>query len=250
MKYSPKYFSDNLPKWKKKKDPILSRIFYRPVSFLTASICANLKISANAVSYFSLLVGIASCALFFVNNYICNIVGAALVNVWLLLDCTDGNLARSVKKQPFGEFADSISSYVLVGLMGTAIGVCVFRQGGILFDSGCLWLLLLGVFASEGDTLMRLIYQKYKAVERDLSDNGIIEPELDKRTDHSQVGSLRVRIEAELGIGGILPLMVLLTTIFHCLDITVFYCIVYYGGSCIVMSMLYIYKAIKKSRNS
>lgn len=247
MKYSPKYFSDNLPKWKRKKDPIISRIFYRPLSFLTASICANLKISANAVSYFSALVGIAGCVLFFFNNFVCNVVGAALVNLWLLLDCTDGNLARSVKKQPFGEFADSLSSYVLVGLLGTSIGVRVFIQGGILFGTGCLWLLLLGVFASEADTLMRLIYHKYKSVEKDMVNSGIIEAENDTRTDHAKVGSFRVRVEAELGIGGILPLLVLLTTIFNCLDICILYCIAYYGGSCIVMSLMYIFKAIKKS---
>ena len=53
MKYTPKYFYDNLPAWKRKKDPILSRLFYRPASFLTASIFSNLGIGANTVSYYS-----------------------------------------------------------------------------------------------------------------------------------------------------------------------------------------------------
>ncbi len=249
MKYSPKYFHDSLPAWKRKKDPVLSRVIYRPLSFLTASLCAHLKISANAVSYFSLLVGIAGCALFIPDNYACNICGAALVNLWLLLDCTDGNLARSVKRQPFGEFADSSSSYVLVGLLGTAMGVCVFIRGGMFFGAGTLWLLILGVLASEGDTLMRLVYQKYKNVERSMEDEGLIARENDVRTDHGKVGSLRVRIEAELGIGGLIPLLVLLTTIFHCLDIAVLYCAVYYCGSCIAMVSMYILKAIKKTKS-
>lgn len=248
MLYTPKYFRDNMPAWKRKKDPIISRILYRPLSFVTASICANLKISANAVSYFSILIAIAGCVLFFFDNFVCNLVGAILINVWLWSDCTDGNLARSVKKQAFGEFADSISSYILVGLLGISLGVCVYLRGGVIVAPNTLWVLILGVFASEGDTLMRLIYQKYKSVERELVDKGVLQAENDVRTNKENVGSLRVRIEAELGIGGILPMLILFGAIFGFLDLVVIYCAVYYCGSCIAMTMLYIFKAIKKAK--
>jgi len=60
-KYTPKYFHDNMPEWKRVKDPFLSRIFYRPVSFLLASLCAKMGVGANAVSYWSAVVAIVAC---------------------------------------------------------------------------------------------------------------------------------------------------------------------------------------------
>ena len=244
MHYTAKYFKDALPEWKRKKDPPLSRVFYRRLSFYTAAFAANRNITANQVSYFSMCDAIVACVLFLFNKPLA-ILGAILVNVWLLLDCTDGNLARSVKSQPFGEFADSISSYVLVGLLCTTMGFYAFNHGGMLFQEGNKWIMLIGALSSSADTLMRLIYQKYKATERDLADKGIIEIAYDERKDLSKVNSLRVRIESDFGIGGILPLLVLLGAVFNAVDIVLLYTLAYYGGSCVVVSASQIRKAIK-----
>lgn len=245
MKYTYGYFKEGMPEWKRKKDPVLSRIFYRKAAFGLAAICANLGISANSVSYFSALVGIVACLCFLPPVYGAHIVGAILINVWLILDCTDGNLARSVKSQPFGEFADGISSYILVGLMCTMMGAAVFFEGGMLVKAGNPWIILAGALASSSDSLMRLIYQKYKNTEREMADKGIVKIENDVRTDYSQVGSFRVRVEAELGIGGLLPIAILFATIFRTLDLIVIYCLAYYGASCVLASLIYIRKAIK-----
>ena len=246
--YSPKYFRDSLPDWKKKKDPFLSRIFYRPGSVYIASMCAKLNISANTVSYFSAILGMFTCSCFFIDNYFCRIAGAILVNIWLILDCTDGNLARSVKKQPFGEFADGISSYILVGFLCTAIGYSVYHTGGILLVPGIPIIILLGALASSSDSLMRLIYQKFKSDRINLENEGKIEKESEARMDHSQVSNWRVRIEAELGIGGLLPIFILLGVVFKVLDIIVLYCFLYYGLSFLVSALLFIRKAMKLTK--
>lgn len=246
-KYTVRYFKENLPEWKRKKDPITSRFFYRPVSFVVASVAAKLGINANDVSYFSVLIAIVACVFFIIPNYIINVVGAILINIWLILDCTDGNLARSVKKQPYGDFADSISSYILVGVLGTALGLTTYFSGGLIVEKKCIWIVLLGAIASSSDTLMRLIYQKYKSSERALADAGRLTVENDKRTDNSQSNSLLVRIESDFGIGGILPILVLLGVIFKVTDLIVLYCFAYYFLSCLVMSFKYISKAINKT---
>ncbi|MCD7857039.1 MAG: CDP-alcohol phosphatidyltransferase family protein [Clostridiales bacterium] len=232
-----------------KKDPILSRVFYRRISFAAAAVCANIGISANTVSYVSALVAIIADALFLVNSRITIIIAAILINIWLIMDCTDGNLARSVKKQPFGEFADGISSYILVGFMCTCMGFSVYRTGGVIFEKGCAWSILIGALASSSDTMMRLIYQKYKATEAEMVKAEIISEELDKRIDHNNVGSLRVRIESELGVGGILPLAILVAAIVNALDIVLIYCLAYFGLSCVAMSLLYIRKAIRHTKD-
>lgn len=130
MRYTANYFNENLPEWKRKKDPPLSRVFYRKISFYCSAFAANHGITANQISYFSMYVGIIASILFLFNKPLA-VVGAILVNVWLVLDCADGNLARSVRSQPFGEFADGISSYVIVGTICTTIGFYVYQHGGL-----------------------------------------------------------------------------------------------------------------------
>lgn len=249
MKYTYKYFKDAMPDWKRKKDPILSRLFYRRAAFLTASICANVGISANTVSYASAILGVIACGLFLVNNHVATIIGAVLVNIWLIMDCTDGNLARTVKKQPFGEFADGVSGYILMGLLCTCMGFSAYRTGGIIFEAGNPWIILIGAFASSSDSLMRLIYQKYKATAQEMVDAGVMEKEEDKRTDKSQVRSFRVRVEAEMSLGGILPLLCLLGAIFNAVDLVVIYCFLICVLSFVVMTMMYVMKAIKHTRD-
>lgn len=249
MKYSPVYFKNSMPDWKKKKDPMVSRFFYRPLSFYVASVCASLGISANAVSYFSVFVALFGCLSFLIDNHVWHIAGAVMFNVWLLLDCVDGNLARSVKKQPFGEFADATSSYILVAFMNTCMAFAVYYDGGLFLDPGWIWILLIGALSSTGDTLMRLIYQKYLNSERELIDKGVLVPEKDIFKDHNQVTSLSVFFVETMGIGGILPSIIFLATIFYALDLVLFYCFIYYFGSGILMSIKYILKAIKKSKS-
>lgn len=248
MKYSPAYFKNSMPDWKKKKDPMVSRFFYRPLSFYVASLCANFGISANSMSYFSVFVALIGCFSFLVNDHAWHIFGAVMFNVWLLLDCVDGNLARSVRKQAFGEFADATSSYTLVAFMCTCMAFAVYYDGGLILNSGWIWIILVGALSSTGDTLMRLIYQKYLNSERELVDQGVLEPEKDVFKDHSQVSSLSVFFVETMGIGGILPSIILLATIFHALDIVLLYCFIYYFCSSVIMILKYIFKAIAKSR--
>lgn len=246
--YNYLHFKNGLPAWKKKKDPFLSRIFYRPVSFYIAGIVANRNISANEVSYFSAIIGLIASFLFLFSYSYCRIAGAILVNIWLILDCVDGNLARSVKKQSFGEFADGISSYLLVGFLCTTIGFSVFQTGGLFVEEGTVWILILGAFASSSDSLMRLIYQKFKSELTKLEDANLVNYEKDERSDENKVSSLKVRIEAEFGIGGILPLLILVSTIFNSLDLVLIYCFLYYGLSFVVTSLSFIKKAIAISK--
>ena len=228
MKYTPKFFKETIPEWKRKKDAILTKIFYRPISYIGSSIFSQFGVSANTVSYISAIIAVIACICFLVPIYMVKIVGAILINVWIIFDCIDGNIARSIKKQPFGEFADSISSYILVGLMCTCMGISVYFDGGLLCNANNVWIVLIGAIASSSDTLMRLVYQKYKNTERALADQGVLSVEEETRENHSQVSSLKVRIEMELGIGGILPVAILLGTIFKMLDIVVLYCFIIY----------------------
>lgn len=243
MHYTSKYFKDNIPEWKRKKDPIFTRIFYRPVSFYTASIFANKGISANSVSYISTIIGIFACLFYLVNNRFFNISGAILINIWLILDCTDGNLARSVKKQPFGEFADAISSYILVGLLFNMIGFSIYKTGGLFIQEGNAYIILLGALASSADSLMRLIYQKYLVVSYESHADT---KESKEGSNSGMINKIRIRIDQEIGLGGILPIALLICTLLNCLDIVVIIWFLYYICVFLATTIYFINKVIKE----
>lgn len=229
MKYTYSYFKDSMPEWKKKKDPINCRHVIRPLSFYGSAFCANHGISANMVSYFSAIVAIAGCVCFLVNDRAINIIGSILMNIWLWLDCVDGNIARSVKKEPFGEFVDAMSSYILVAFMCTAFGVYVYRCGGIFAGSGNALFIVLGAFSSTFDTLTRLTNQKFTNSEYELNlREQVSEGNTSKTNTKSTIFLIR-HLEEALGIGGWLPFFLLLAVIFNFMDLIVIYCFLFYG---------------------
>ena len=98
--------------------------------------------------------------------------------------------------------------------------------------------------ASTCDTLLRLIYQKYQNVSRELSDKNIIPPHREKRTEHEYSGSLRVRLEQEPGIGGFLPTLILLASIFNALDLIIIYMDLYYCTGALIFITFYTVRAM------
>ena len=214
-KISAKYLSESMPDWKRKKDPILVHYVTRPISFYLSAILVNIGVTANEVSYFSGWVAIVGACCYLFNCHYMNIVGAVLVFFWLLLDCVDGNIARSVRRQPFGDFADAISSYVLVGIIVTFIGYAAYCEGGLIVPAGNPLIILLGAIASSSDTMMRLIYQKYRDNERQLADDNIVPKEIDVFKDHAKVGDWKVRLNMELGIAGLTTILIILGSIFR-----------------------------------
>ena len=121
----------------------------------------------------------------------------------------------------------------------------ILRGGGVLDSCSNPYFIFAGAIASSCDTLTRLIYQKYQNVARELSDKNIIPAHHEKRTDHENSGSLRVRLEQEPGIGGILPLLILLAAIFNALDLIIIYMLLYYGGGAVVFISLYTLRAMR-----
>ena len=245
IRYTAKYFRDNLPEWKKKKDSLIGRLLYRRLSFYISAFFSNRGLGANAISYFSIFIAITACGLYLFHNYYLALLGAVLMNIWALLDDADGNMARSVKKEPFGEFADAISSYVLVAFMCTSFAMYAYFCGGQIIRDGNIWIVFIGAIASTSDTLMRLIYQKYKSNEYELADQKVLTIENDYRLDHSKVGSIKSRIEAEFGLSETMTVVILLCTVFKALDLLVIYYCLYFCGSLVVSSCIFINKAIR-----
>ena len=244
MKYTAKFFRESLPSWKRKKDPLIAQWIYRPISFYISAFCANNNISANTVSYFSISIAIIACVLFYFPYDIFHLWGAIFVNIWLLFDCVDGNIARGVKKLHFGEFADATSSYILIAFLYTAIGYAVYIDGGILFTSNNIWIVICGAIASTTDVLMRLIHHKYLEGERKFFEQTGYKISTENINDEKDHG-IKGRIKESLSIGGYLPILILIATIWHFLDIVVLYCLLQSMGLFLILTTKSIIKTIE-----
>ena len=241
-RYSAKYFKENFPEWKRKKDSFLVKHFYRPISFFTASFATKIGLGANDISFLSALVAIFGSLMYAWGIKWLNIVGAILINVWMIFDCTDGNIARSVKKEPLGEFADASSSYILINLLFSFLGIAAYRSKGLFISSGCWWILFLGVFAGGSDSLSRLLYQKFiniqKAEHKDNDDQNA-------EKKQGKLVKLHDRIDKELGLNGIFLPALLIVSITDWFDIFVVFYAIFYLGSLISTYMYFVYKCYK-----
>ena len=96
-------------------DPIAIRLTHR---FIKAGV------SANAVTFMSLLVGVAGSALFYSHNWWVNLIGILLVIFAAILDCCDGQIARLTHtSSQFGrvldgavDIANFLAIYIVLGL--------------------------------------------------------------------------------------------------------------------------------------
>src|SRR5688572_26400694 len=87
-----------------KTDSFYVRRVVRWVSVPVTAVAHSFGMSANLVSVLSIPVAIASFFLLASPTVPMRVAGALLINVWLVLDCADGNLARINGPHAFGEF--------------------------------------------------------------------------------------------------------------------------------------------------
>lgn len=101
----------------------------RPLAVYPAWFCLKLGISANQVTYVSMLTGCTGCALLGLGGYWHAIIGAILVNVGALGDYVDGAVSRHNKSSSkYGAFIDTVHGYLISTLLPVGIGVGLFNN--------------------------------------------------------------------------------------------------------------------------
>lgn len=101
----------------------------RHVSFYLAWVFLKAGISADQTTYLALVVGLVGCLFLVTGDYISMLIGAILINLWYLLDCVNGNIARYqgiVNK--FGEFIDDTGAYFMFAFVFTGLGIGLYRK--------------------------------------------------------------------------------------------------------------------------
>ncbi len=205
MKYTLKDIYNSLTPEKRKADGTMTTFLYRPVSYPVSWVFLRLRWSPNSVTYLSAV----CCVIAFIASLfpftVFHSMAIALFLVFAVLDCADGNMARTLKlKTTYGGWVDAAGGYLAYGTILFSMGLSAYFRNGDeyrLFVSGitvvlpwgsATWI-LLGGLAAVSNTLMRLFYQAFKNAELNA---GI--PVLPGREK---------RFSEEIGITGYLPLL-------------------------------------------
>jgi len=157
-------------KFEQDKNELVGFYIVRPLSFYPTAVSMNIGLTANQTTWISLIFLLVGCFLLAVGNYLTALAGAALLNMWLVLDFVDGNIARYEKIcSRYGELIDALGAYV-AHLSFFAAGVGFYVSHNSLLLSSFEWpaegysvvILIMGSIASLTAIWIRLIYQKFK----------------------------------------------------------------------------------------
>jgi Family of unknown function (DUF5941)/CDP-alcohol phosphatidyltransferase len=128
------------------RDGFYSTFVVRRISRQLTALALRLRLRPNFVTSWSLVIGLAAAAMFAVGTRWAVVAGAVLLQVSLVLDCVDGEVARYTRQfTPFGAWLDAVADRVkeFAAYAGLAIGAA--RSGEDVWLLACSALALLVV---------------------------------------------------------------------------------------------------------
>lgn len=136
--------------------------FARPLSWPLTWLFVKLGFSASAVTYISIVSVLAGAVLLCIGTFPLQVIGISLFNLWIILDCVDGNIARFKKTfSKYGEFIDAVGGYFATTFLFSSMGYLSYKTVNI--DKPEVFL-ILGFWATTSSLFSRLLYQKFKNV--------------------------------------------------------------------------------------
>lgn len=246
MKYSFKFIIESLPKKKNSNSSWWVKLWVRKTSFLFTYLFINMGFSPNGVSVLSIFFVLAACICYAVSTPVCIWAAAILLNLWLILDCVDGNIARCRKRKTYyGEFVDDIGGYYTVAFIYLAMGLCAFNCGGVLVEAANKWILTAGGVACICDILARLINKDYVNFSKNRTDYVQEDYQTESKKSLSYV---RRRVGKELGVSGAFMPLTFICAYFNSFDLMVLFYLLFNGFALLSTTVIYIYKADKYDR--
>ena len=108
---------------------VWGRFVLREVSYYLVWLFLRLGFSANLITGVGFLIGGLGCFFIASGNYLAMIIGALLVNLWALLDYTDGQVARcNNSSNNYGRFIDNLADEGMAVLLFVSLGVGVLNH--------------------------------------------------------------------------------------------------------------------------
>ena len=112
-------------------EEVVNQFFNRPVAFITAKFFLKLKRSPNFVTMFSMLFGVSAGFMFAQGEYTYILAGVVLLELMIIFDCADGQLARITgKSSSFGKTLDALADLATHLSVFYGVAFAVFARTG------------------------------------------------------------------------------------------------------------------------
>ena len=240
----------SMPKEKAEKDAVWVKIWVRPLSYPLSYFALKMGLTPNSISVMAILDALISCILMSVGDDILAVIGLVLINLFILFDCMDGTMARTLKSNSYmGEFYDALGGYTMCAFSLLAAGICAYQTGRtFFFVKDAQYLIAIGAMGGITDIFSRLIYQKYTA--NMMITNSRMGKPITRENDmfYTEKGSfsltyVRLEIDRQFGTGGLFPPFLLLAYFVKALDIVVILYSLYHTVAIIAVMYMYCRKA-------
>jgi phosphatidylglycerophosphate synthase len=157
--YTLQDIKNSLPEEKRHSDGLYTRAVLRPLSVPVVWLALRMKLSANTVSYLSAVFSISGGVLFALPGFWVPLWGAILLNIFAVLDCVDGGIARVTKTtSAWGNWADAVMGFVAYTAVFIGSGMYLFLR------TDWWWMLLITSLTSSANLLTRAAFQFYKNI--------------------------------------------------------------------------------------
>lgn len=141
-----------------KREPIFSYAIYYWLSSPLIKILAKTSITPNQISFLYLILAIIGGVLFSFGIYLYSIIAMLLVQIYQILDCVDGEIARMKNIQcKYGEWVELNTDMVIVLPLFLGISIGVYR------DTHDLLTLILGTIVIANMYLVE-VTRAYRAI--------------------------------------------------------------------------------------
>ena len=155
--------------------PLLMNTYvFRPVSFFLTWAAIRVGLRSETVSWLSGIVGLAGCAVLLIPDSAALPLGLALLWLFNLLDCVDGDLARTLRAQnAYGRFVDSVCGGVVDIAFWAVVGGMAYQHPDVLhwregFGYGTQLWIAVGALTCFAYLIIELIERAFEVHMKDL----------------------------------------------------------------------------------
>ena len=246
MKYTLRDVIASLPREKFLQEAFWSRLVLRPLSFPPSWLALACGMTPNMMSWLGAFCAIAGGALLGWGNTALQWAGIALLFVFSVLDCADGNMARTLKtSNPWGSWTDAVGGYIAYTASLLGLGMAAERCGGFGPAGLCVF---LGGFSAAANMLMRASVQFSRITALNIA-KAVSAGESAASEEKHEKPSREKWISENLGITGIMSPAIAVGLVFLWLHwILFFYALLYGAGSVWVIFKLALKTARKEEK--
>lgn len=241
-KYTYKEIKDSLTKKKNSRSSFWVQLWVRKASFPVTYAFINTGWTANMVSLLSWVLILVAAVLLSIDSFGCMLAGVILTNLWLVLDCVDGNIARVKKVKTFmGDFFDAVAGYGSFSFTTIGLGMAAYHTSFIFPEEYKYLLILIGGIGATANVYMRLVHQKYTncffAAKKIL--NELDDITLEDTEDKKSFAYIREQIDKNIGVAGLFMPLLFVALFTNTFDIMVICYTLYYVLSFVAICVLY-----------